>query len=55
MSTHSPPPKPPSAIREGLITPARDLPLHAFSALTGLASSVLVVTTFVTGWRRSSR
>jgi uncharacterized membrane protein len=37
--------------REGLITLAHVIyALHAFSALTGLASSVLVVTTFVTGW-----
>ena len=36
---------------EGLITLAHVIyALHAFSALTGLASSVLVVTTFVTGW-----
>ena len=38
-------------LREGLITLAHVIyALHAFSALTGLASSVLVVTTFVTGW-----
>src|SRR5437879_12668838 len=37
--------------REGLITLAHVIyALHAFSALTGLASTVLVVTTFVTGW-----
>src|SRR3977135_1111584 len=37
--------------REGLITLAHVIyALHAFSALTGLASSVLVVTTFLTGW-----
>jgi len=36
--------------REGLIPLAHVIyALHAFSALTGLASSVLVVTTFVTG------
>jgi len=49
-------PSPPSETtvrhpREGLITLAHVIyALHAFSALTGLASSVLVVTTFVTGW-----
>ena len=37
--------------REGLITLAHAIyALHAFSALTGLASSVLVLTTFLTGW-----
>ena len=37
--------------REGLITLANVIyALHAFSALTGLASSVLVVTAFLTGW-----
>src|SRR6266699_3114122 len=37
--------------RAGLITLAHVIyALHAFSALTGLASSVLVVTAFVTGW-----
>src|SRR2546427_1614180 len=51
-----PAPSPPSETtvrhpREGLITLAHVIyALHAFSALTGLASSVLVVTTFVTGW-----
>jgi uncharacterized membrane protein len=37
--------------REGLITLAHVIyALHAFSAFTGLASSVLVLTTFLTGW-----
>jgi uncharacterized membrane protein len=37
--------------REGLITLAHVIyALHAFSALTGLASSVLILTTFLTGW-----
>jgi uncharacterized membrane protein len=37
--------------REGLITLAHVIyALHAFSALTGLASSVLVLTAFLTGW-----
>ena len=37
--------------REGLITLAHVIyALHAFSAFTGLASSVLIVTTFLTGW-----
>jgi uncharacterized membrane protein len=36
---------------EGLITLTRAIyALHAFSALTGLASSVLVLTAFLTGW-----
>ena len=36
---------------EGLITLAHAIyALHAFSALTGLASSVLVLTAFLTGW-----
>src|SRR2546430_12581637 len=36
---------------EGLITLAHVIyALHAFSALTGLASSMLVLTTFLTGW-----
>jgi len=36
---------------EGLITLAHVIyALHAFSALTGLVSSVLIVTTFLTGW-----
>ena len=36
---------------EGLITLAHVIyALHAFSALTGLASSVLVLTAFLTGW-----
>ena len=36
---------------EGLITLTHVIyALHAFSALTGLASSVLVVTAFLTGW-----
>src|SRR2546430_8822321 len=40
--------RPPS---EGLITLAHVIyALHAFSALTGLASSVLVLTAFLTGW-----
>jgi uncharacterized membrane protein len=37
--------------REGLITLAHVIyALHAFSAFTGLASSVLILTTFLTGW-----
>ena len=37
--------------RESLITLTHVIyALHAFSALTGLASSVLIVTTFLTGW-----
>jgi uncharacterized membrane protein len=37
--------------REGLITLAHVIyALHAFSAFTGLASSVLVLTAFLTGW-----
>src|SRR5258705_11666863 len=36
---------------EGLITLAHVIyALHAFSALSGLASSVLVLTAFLTGW-----
>ena len=36
---------------EGLITLAHVIyALHAFSAFTGLVSSVLIVTTFLTGW-----
>src|SRR5207249_3751729 len=36
---------------EGMITLAHVIyALHAFSALTGLASSVLVLTAFLTGW-----
>jgi uncharacterized membrane protein len=36
---------------EGLVTLAHVIyALHAFSALTGLASSVLVLTAFLTGW-----
>src|SRR5438093_3071866 len=36
---------------EGMITLAHMIyALHAFSALTGLASSVLVLTAFLTGW-----
>jgi|SRR5882672_5032533 len=36
---------------EGLITLTHAIyALHAFSALTGLASSVLVLTAFLTGW-----
>jgi uncharacterized membrane protein len=36
---------------EGLITLAHAIyALHAFSVLTGLASSVLVLTAFLTGW-----
>ena len=49
-----PPPSSETTVRrpsEGLITLSHVIyALHAFSALTGLASSVLVVTTFVTGW-----
>ena len=37
--------------REGLITLTHVIyALHAFSAFTGLASSVLVLTAFLTGW-----
>lgn len=37
--------------REGLITLAHVIyALHAFSAVTGIASSALVVTAFLTGW-----
>jgi len=37
--------------REGLITLAHVIyALHAFSVFTGLASSMLVVTAFLTGW-----
>ena len=37
--------------REGLVTLAHVIyGLHAFSALTGLASAALVVTAFLTGW-----
>src|SRR5713226_1217782 len=37
--------------REGLITLTHVIyALHAFSALTGLATSVLVLTAFLTGW-----
>jgi uncharacterized membrane protein len=37
--------------REGLVTLAHVIyALHAFSALTGLASSALVVTAFLSGW-----
>ena len=37
--------------REGLVTLAHVIyALHAFSALTGLASAALVVTAFLTGW-----
>ena len=36
---------------EGLVTVAHVIyALHAFSALTGLASAALVVTAFLTGW-----
>src|SRR5207302_3878142 len=52
MSTSNPSSE--TAIRhptEGLITLAHVIyALHAFSALTGLASSVLVLTAFLTGW-----
>lgn len=50
----SPSPSPDTTIHpptEGLITLAHVIyALHAFSALTGLASSVLVLTAFLTGW-----
>src|SRR6266852_4340796 len=37
--------------REGLITLAHVIyALHAFSVFTGLASSVLILTAFLTGW-----
>jgi uncharacterized membrane protein len=37
--------------RQGLVTLAHVIyGLHAFSALTGLASSALIVTAFLTGW-----
>jgi uncharacterized membrane protein len=37
--------------REGLVTLAHVIyALHAFSALTGLASSALIVTAFLSGW-----
>lgn len=37
--------------REGLVTLAHVIyGLHAFSALTGLASSALIVTAFLSGW-----
>ena len=37
--------------REGLVTLAHVIyALHAFSAVTGIASSALVVTAFLTGW-----
>lgn len=37
--------------REGLVTLAHVIyALHAFSALTGIASSALVVTAFLSGW-----
>jgi uncharacterized membrane protein len=37
--------------REGLITLTHVIyALHAFSAFTGLASSVLILTAFLTGW-----
>jgi uncharacterized membrane protein len=37
--------------REGLITLAHAIyALHAFSAVTGIASSALVVTAFLSGW-----
>jgi uncharacterized membrane protein len=44
---------PPSGLepRDGLITLTHVIyALHAFSALTGLVSSALVVTAFLTGW-----
>src|SRR5436190_6162060 len=53
---HMPTPSPSSetTVRhpsEGMITLAHVIyALHAFSALTGLASSVLVLTAFLTGW-----
>src|SRR6266446_4154959 len=53
---HMTPPSPSSetTVRhpsEGMITLAHVIyALHAFSALTGLASSVLVLTAFLTGW-----
>ena len=37
--------------RQGLITLAHVIyALHAFSAITGIASSALIVTAFLTGW-----
>jgi uncharacterized membrane protein len=37
--------------REGLVTLAHVIyALHAFSALTGIASSALIVTAFLSGW-----
>jgi len=50
----TPSPSPETTIRrptEGLTTLAHVIyAVHAFSALTGLASSVLVLTAFLTGW-----
>ena len=46
-STDTPVPRP----REGLITLTHVIyALHAFSALTGLLSSALIVTAFLSGW-----
>src|SRR5690242_5708266 len=52
MPTPNPPTSSPGhPPTEGLITLAHVIyALHAFSALTGLASSVLVLTAFLTGW-----
>ena len=46
------PPAPAGLVpREGLVTLAHVIyALHAFSALTGIASSALVVTAFLSGW-----
>lgn len=44
---------PPSGLvpREGLVTLAHVIyALHAFSAVTGIVSSALIVTAFLTGW-----
>ena len=47
LSTDTPAPLP----REGLITLTHVIyALHAFSALTGLLSSALIVTAFLSGW-----
>jgi uncharacterized membrane protein len=51
MATPSPSTEPPAPPREGLITLTHVIyALHAFSALTGLLSSALIVTAFLTGW-----
>lgn len=47
LSTDTPAPLP----REGLVTLTHVIyALHAFSALTGLLSSALIVTAFLSGW-----